>query len=65
MAQSDERALELLEGLGGRPATPFFEDGPARYAAAVLDRAGVPYERDDFGNIIARLQGEASRASRR
>ena len=56
MAQSDERALELLEGLGGRPATPFFEDGPARYAVEVLDRAGVPYELDDFGNIIARLR---------
>ena len=56
MAQSDERALELLKGLGGRPATPFFEDGPARYAVAVLDQAGVPYERDDFGNIVARLR---------
>ena len=56
MAQSDKRALELLEGLGGRPATPFFEDGPARYAAAVLDRAGVPHQRDDFGNIVAHLQ---------
>ena len=62
MAQNNERALELLRGLGGRPATPFFEDGPARYAAAVLARAGVPYELDDFGNIVARLQrgGESS-----
>ena len=56
MAQSDKRALELLEGLGGRPATPFFEDGPARYAEGVLDRAGVPYELDGFGNIVARLR---------
>ena len=56
MAQSDKRALELLEGLGGRPATPFFEDGPARYASSVLEHAGVPYELDDFGNIVAHIR---------
>ena len=56
MAQSNERALKLLRELGGRPATPFFEDGPARYAAAVLGAAGVPYELDDFGNVVAHLQ---------
>ena len=56
MGRDDERALELLRGLGERPATPFFEDGPSRYARRVLDDAGVPYELDDFGNVVARLR---------
>ena len=56
MAEGSERALEILRELGERPATPFFEDGPARYAEGVLERAGVPYERDDFGNVVARLR---------
>ncbi len=61
MAGNDERALEILRGLGERPATPFFEDGPARYAEGILRDAGVSYERDDFGNIVARVRrGEGS-----
>ena len=62
MARNDERALEILRELGERPATPFFEDGPARYAEGVLERAGVPYERDGFGNIVAcvRRGGESA-----
>jgi putative aminopeptidase FrvX len=53
MNQRDRRALEILRQLGGRPATPFFEAGPARYVEQCLREMGVDHRRDPFGNIIA------------
>ena len=53
MNQRDRRALEILEHLGERPATPFFEAGPARYVLECLREMGVDHRRDPFGNIIA------------
>ena len=50
-----ERALELLCGLGSCPATPFFEELPARYITEALRRAGVDYRLDEFGNIVAHV----------
>ena len=50
-----ERALELLRGLGSCPATPFFEELPARYITEALTRAGVDYRCDEFGNIVAHV----------
>ena len=47
--------VEILRGLGGHPATPFFEGGPARYISRKLDDVGIPYHQDGFGNIVARL----------
>jgi putative aminopeptidase FrvX len=55
MDKADQRALEILEGLGRRPATPFFEDGPAQYILEALAKAGIEHSRDRFGNIIATL----------
>ena len=51
-----ERSLELLRGLGSCPATPFFEELPARYITEALRRAGVDYQLDEFGNIIAHVR---------
>ncbi|MDE2823630.1 MAG: M28 family peptidase [Chloroflexota bacterium] len=58
-----ERPLELLRGLGSCPATPFFEELPARYIAEALRRAGVDYQLDEFGNIVAHVRAadESSR----
>jgi endoglucanase len=53
MNQRDKRALEILRQLSGRPATPFFEAGPARYVEQCLREMGVDHRRDTFGNIIA------------
>ncbi len=57
-----ERALELLRGLGTCPATPFFEELPARCITEALSRAGVDYRCDEFGNIVAHFPatGEAA-----
>ena len=51
-----ERALKILRGLGSCPATPFFEELPARYITEALRRAGVDYQLDEFGNIIAHVR---------
>jgi putative aminopeptidase FrvX len=55
MDKADQRALEILEGLGRRPATPFYEEGPAQYIIDALAAMGVEHSRDQFGNIVATL----------
>ena len=50
-------ALESLRLLASRPATPFFESGPARYTQESLEGMGVPFQLDRYGNIIAHYGG--------
>ncbi len=54
MRHQDQRALDILRELGSRPAVPFFEDGVARYVEETLERLGVDFSRDAYGNVIAR-----------
>ena len=56
MNARDRRAVDILRELGRQPAAPFFEAGPARSVTRTLQEARVPYEPDQFGNIIARLR---------
>ena len=56
MDERDERALKILEELGARPATPFFEAPVAGYVATVLEPLGLDVRQDSFGNIIAHLK---------
>lgn len=53
--QDTPRALEILATLGEQPATSYFEDNVARAIAAILTNAEIPYQQDDYGNIIVRL----------
>ena len=53
MDKADHRALEILEALGRRPATPFYEEGPAQYILAALSDMGIEHGRDRFGNVVA------------
>jgi len=55
MEKADKRALEILEALGRRPATPFYEEGPAQYILAALSDMGIEHSRDRFGNVVATL----------
>ena len=55
MDKADQRALEILKELGRRPATPFYEEGPAQYIIDSLVAMGIEHSRDRFGNIIATL----------
>ena len=53
--QETPRSLEILAALCRHPATSYFEDKVAREVERILTDAEVPYEQDDYGNIIARL----------
>jgi endoglucanase len=55
MDKADRRALEILESLGRRPATPFYEEGPAQYILAALSDMGLEHRRDRYGNVVATL----------
>ena len=50
-----ERGLEHLRDLGACPATPFFEELPARYITEVLRGARIEHRSDEFGNIISHI----------
>ncbi len=64
----DRRALDILAGLGGCAAAPFYEREPARHIVGLLDGiAGVEHWRDEFGNIVAHYtagQAEAGSGQR-
>ena len=49
----DQRALDILQDLGERPAAPFHEEPVARYIVSRLAAIGLSPYRDDFGNVIA------------
>ena len=53
--QETPRSLEILAALCRHPATSYFEDKVAREVERILTDAEIPYEQDDYGNIIARL----------
>ena len=55
MNEQEQRALDILAGLAKNPAAPFHEWAVAQHILGVLATLeGVEYQRDDFGNIIAR-----------
>ncbi len=56
MESSDERALELLQELGSRPAAPFFEHGPSSYIWELLAHLEVEASHDAYGNILAHYE---------
>ncbi|MCY4575266.1 MAG: M28 family peptidase [Chloroflexi bacterium] len=53
--QEVPRSLEILATLCRHPATSYFEDKVAREVERILADAAIPWEQDEFGNIIARL----------
>ena len=61
LGREDERALDVLRGLGGAPATPFFEGRVARLVLGYLREMGAEHWRDEYGNIVARYRrGDAA-----
>jgi putative aminopeptidase FrvX len=53
-------ALDILARLGAQPATSFREDGVANVVRTILAELEVPYQVDDYGNIIAHRPGKPS-----
>ena len=61
LRRDDEWALDVLRGLGGAPATPFFEGRVARLVLGYLREMGAEHWRDEYGNIVARYRrGDAA-----
>ena len=61
LGREDERALDVLRGLGGAPATPFFEGRVAWLVLGYLREMGAEHWRDEYGNIVARYRrGDAA-----
>ena len=58
--QDNPRALEILETLCRQPATSYFEDNVSREVERMLTDASIPWEQDEYGNIIARLTRHAT-----
>ncbi len=54
---NDDRALDFLARLGAQPAVAFHENGVATAVRGALTEIGVSWRTDNFGNIIARIQG--------
>ena len=66
LGREDERALDVLRGLGGAPATPFFEGRVAWLVLGYLREMGAEHWRDEYGNIVARYRrGDAAGRVRR
>ena len=60
MEHWQERALNILEKLGGAPATSFYEEPVAKVIESTLTTLGIPYHKDEFGNIVAKLHSHAT-----
>ncbi len=55
-----ERCIRALMEISAFPTAPFFESRVAAYIVGELNRLGIPFERDRFGNIIARYEGDGA-----
>ena len=60
MEHWQERALNILEKLGGAPATSFYEGPVEKVIESTLTTLGIPYHKDEFGNIVAKLHSHAT-----
>lgn len=57
MAINPDGALQILESLGGCPATSFHEGLVSDYVLKFLKGIGLEPRRDPYGNIIAHIRG--------
>ena len=60
MEHWQERALNILEKLGGAPATSFYEGPVEKVIESTLTTLRIPYHKDEFGNIVAKLHSHAT-----
>ena len=58
MTIEKDRALSILASLGAQPAVAYHEGGVSTAVSGHLSDLGVPFRVDDFGNIIAHVQGQ-------
>ncbi len=61
MPNHSEQALGYLSRLGAQPATSFYEANVAGVVETILAELAVDFRRDGYGNVIARIPGQAAR----
>ncbi|MEC9308708.1 MAG: M28 family peptidase [Chloroflexota bacterium] len=54
------QALDFLSRLGAQPAISFYEEGVLSVIKTILMEIGVQHTVDLYGNIIAKIEGEAA-----
>ena len=55
-----DQALNIMARLGAQPAVAFYESGVASAIEAILSEMPLPFQIDEFGNIIVRIPGKSS-----
>ena len=55
-----DQALNIMARLGAQPAVAFYESGVASTIKAILSEMPLPFQIDEFGNIIVRIPGKSS-----
>lgn len=61
MPSHSEQSLGYLSRLGAQPATSFHEDTVAAVVETILAELAVEFRKDAFGNVIAKIPGQAAR----
>lgn len=57
MSIDRERCIRALSEISAFPTTSFYEARVASYILGELEHLGLPYQQDEYGNIIASYQG--------
>lgn len=52
-----DKSLNILEALGGKPATSFHEGLVAESIMTILSNAGITHQKDRYGNIVSKVMG--------
>ena len=53
MSIDRERCIRALSDIGAHPTASFYEARVAAYILGELERLGLPYQQDEYGNIVA------------
>ena len=62
MSIDRKRCIRALSEISGYPTASFYEARVAAHIMGELERLGLPYQKDDYGNIIATYEGANSPA---
>ena len=60
MSIDRERCIRALREISAYPTASFYEARVASYILGELERLGLPYQHDEYGNIIA-TYGDSSK----
>jgi putative aminopeptidase FrvX len=62
MSTNRERCIRALTEISAYPTTSFYEARVIAYILSELDRLGLPYQQDEYGNVIAEYGNPSQKA---